>query len=67
MQVFFGPCVAAGGGGGVLGKTGLVRFQWFSLSAVGVLALAPTTAMQLDVGTRRLAVAGGAEEAAPRT
>ena len=24
MQVF-GPCVAAGGGGGVLGKTGLVQ------------------------------------------
>ena len=66
MQVF-GPCLAAGGGGGVLGKTGLVRFQRFSLLEVGVLALAPTTAVQLDVGTHRLAVAGGAEEAAPHT
>ena len=42
------------------------RFQRFSLSTVGVVALAPATAVQLDVGARRLAVPGGAEEAAPR-
>ena len=43
------------------------RFQRFSLSAVGVVALAPATAVKLEVGARRLAVPGGAEEAAPRT
>ena len=31
------------------------------------MALAPATAVQLDVGARRLAVASGAEEAAPCT
>ena len=40
-------------------------FQLFSLSAVGVVALAPATAVQLDVGACCLAVASGAEGAAP--
>ena len=78
MRVF-GPCVDASGGGGVLDKTGLVQRpeadsvaafaqhkQRFSLSVVGVVALAPTPAVQLDVDARRLAIASGAEEAAPR-
>ena len=42
------------------------RFHQFSLSAVGVVALAPSPAVQLNVNAGRLAVAGGAEEAAQR-
>ena len=78
MQVF-SPCVAASGGGGGAGQNRFgteargrfcccicaAGFQRFSLSAVGVVALAPATAVQLDVGARRLAVASGAEEADP--
>ena len=36
----------------------------FTIRSRGV-ALAPATAVQLDVGARRLAVPGGAEEAGP--
>ena len=43
------------------------RFQQFSLSVVGVVALAPATEVQLVVDARRLAVAGGAEDADPCT
>ena len=43
------------------------RFHQFSLSVEGVVALAPAPTVQLDIDARRLAVAGGAEEAAPRT
>ena len=43
------------------------RFYRFSLSAVGVVALATATAVQLVGGGRRLAVPGGAVEAAPHT
>ena len=80
MQVF-GPCVAASGGGGGAGQNRFgteargrfcccicaARFQRFSPSVVGVVALAPATEVQLDVDAPRLAVAGGAEEAAPCT
>ena len=80
MQVF-GLCEAAGGGEGVQGKTGLVHMpeadsvaattqhasNGFQHWRLRVVVLAPATAVQLDVGACRLAVASGAEEATPRT
>ena len=43
------------------------RFYRFSLSVVGVMALATAPAVQLVGDGRRLAVPGGAVEAAPHT
>ena len=70
----------ASGGGGVLDKTGLAQRPEavlllhlrstlptvFTIDGRGGGA-GPGPCVQLDVEARRLAIAGGAEEAAPRT